>query len=63
MMEQRIVRSYHSRNGHDEDIVNHMLSQGWSVVCANVMPTTPDTFGYIEYVLVNYSACEEVEND
>lgn len=62
-MEQRIVRSYQSRNGHDEDIVNYMLSQGWSVVCANVMPTTPDTFGYIEYVLKRQSIPRGVEND
>jgi hypothetical protein len=62
-MEQKIVRSYQTRVGHDETSMNHMLSQGWSVVCANVMPATDDAFGYIEYVLVNYSTCEEVEND
>ena len=63
MMEQRIVRSYQSRIGHDEDIMNYMLSQGWSVVCANVMPTTPDTFGYIEYVLERHPIPRGVEND
>lgn len=62
-MKQIIVRSYQSGTGLDETNMNHMLSQGWSVVCANVMPATDDAFGYIEYVLVNYSACEEVEND
>lgn len=63
MMEQMIVRSYQSRNGHDETIVNHVLSQGWSVVCANVMPTTRDTFGYIEYVLERQPATRSVGND
>lgn len=63
MMEQIIVRSYQSGNGHDENIMNHMLSQGWSVVFANVMPTSPDTFGYIEYVLERQSIPRGVEND
>lgn len=62
-MEQRIVRSYQTRVGYGENVVNELLAKGWSVVCANVMPANDDAFGYIEYVLDNYPACEEVEND
>ena len=62
-MEQRIVRSYQTRVGRDETSMNHMLSQGWSVVCANVMPATDDAFGYIEYVLERHPIPRGVEND
>ena len=43
--------------------MNELLSNGWVVMYANVIPANNNLYGYVEYVLEKDPNLKEVKND
>lgn len=61
LMEQKIVRSYQNTSSCESD-VNELLSKGWVVRYANVLPANNNIYGFVEYVLEKDPNLKEVKN-